>query len=89
MAYVFGNDDPDVTFDTVTRILSCRRRPGSDAVILTPQRSEDLQNWQSGPDSFVFVGETRDAAGRMWQKWIVPGAETRPNLFLRIRIDAR
>lgn len=89
MAYVFGNDSPDLTFDAATRTLLCRRRPGSDAVILTPQRSEDLQNWQSGPGAFVFAGETRDATGKMWQKWTVPGSENRPNLFLRMRIDAR
>lgn len=88
-AYVFGSDTPELSFDRATRIFSCIRRPGTDAAVLIPERSEDLGTWQSGPPWFVFAGETRDAAGRMRQHWNVPAGGSTSTLFLRLRIVPR
>jgi hypothetical protein len=87
--YVFGSDVPESSFDRATRIFSCVRRPGSDAVVLIPERSEDLRAWQSGAPWFVFAGETRDATGRMRQHWNVPAGGNGSTLFLRFRVVPR
>ena len=88
-SYAFGSDAPELLFDRATRIFSCIRRPGTDAVLLHPERSEDLQTWQSGAPWFVWIGETREAAGRLRQHWSVPAGGNGSTLFLRLRIVPR
>jgi hypothetical protein len=66
-----------------------RRRVGSDAVTLTPERSSDLQQWESGPAIFSFAGETRDATGGAWENWAVVASDNSGNVFFRVRIDTR
>jgi hypothetical protein len=87
--YVCGTDAPQLTFDRVQRILSFRRRPGSDAVDVTPEESDDLHTWKTGPAVFVFAGETRDATGGLWQHWMVPALDASREVFFRVRIDQR
>ncbi|HEX5176097.1 MAG TPA: CotH kinase family protein, partial [Chthoniobacteraceae bacterium] len=89
LEYVCGPGVPDLTFDRTRRLLSLRRRPGSDAVNLTPERSGDLQQWESGPAIFSFAAETRDAAGSAWQNWAVVASDNSGNVFFRVRIDTR
>ena len=78
LEYVCGTGAPQLAFDRVQRILSFRRRPGSDAVDVTPEESDDLHTWKTGPAVFVFAGETRDATGGLWQHWMVPALDAGP-----------
>jgi hypothetical protein len=89
LEYVCGAGVPELTFDRTRRVLSLRRRVGSDAVTLTPERSSDLQQWESGPAIFSFAGETRDATGGAWENWAVVASDNSGNVFFRVRIDTR
>jgi hypothetical protein len=87
--YVCGPGVPALRFDRTRRILSFRRRVGSDAVIVTPERSVNLETWERGTASFSYAGETRDMGGDLWQHWAVVPADNSDNIFFRVRIDTR
>jgi hypothetical protein len=85
LGYAFGTEIPALHFDRASRLLSCTCRPGADAVILVPERSNDLQSWQSGAAWFDFAGETRAADGTMVLRWLLKSPPNEPSVCLRVK----
>jgi hypothetical protein len=89
LEYVCGTGVPELTFDRAQHILSFRRRAGTDGVSVTPEQSDDLVRWETGPALFSFAGETRDVSGGLRQHWLVRASDNSGQLFFRVRIDPR